>query len=332
MLAHLGLSWFFIPYSQYISIFLPVFFFVSGAVSYNSILNSENKRYFFVNRYITLVVPFIAFSLPFILTYIANGQTIHFLELVKLMFAWPSRDVFPFDMRQIWFINALILMFFISYPIFKSARKSLIPVIIGFIISLIYVVIFEFFSSASYWREFHILMILDIPMQTHQVFSLINYYFFGAIIYRQTCLNKSILGICCLICIVLACYFHFQIESFNSMRALFFSRGVYFTSLSYAVIFLLLIYKTQLLYLLNKLIHLKNLLMNLSKNSYSLFLIHTAIIMIFEDYLGFDNLGEEPLLAVIKMIGVVFVSIIVAPYLTYLNNMIVKQLSRKTES
>lgn len=329
MLAHLGLSWFFIPYTQYISIFLPVFFFVSGAVTYNSIVNSKNQRFFFINRYITLISPFLIFSLPFLLTNIASGQSVPFLELIKLLFAWPRRDMFPFDMRQIWFINALILMFFISYPIFKIARKSFNAVIIAFIVSLIYVPIMEIYSSASYWREFHILMILDIPMQTHQVLSLLNYYFFGAIFYHQTYLNKPMLKISCLACFLLAFYFHLQIESFDNMRELFFSRGIYFTLLSYGVIFLLLIYKNQVNYMLNKLKHLKILLLKLSINSYSLFLIHTSVILVFEIYLGFYNVGDSLILGVIKMMGVVAVSIVVAPYLTRFNNLVVNKLKRK---
>lgn len=42
LLVHLGLGWFWPPYSTYIGIFFPLLFFASGAVSYNSFLNASS--------------------------------------------------------------------------------------------------------------------------------------------------------------------------------------------------------------------------------------------------------------------------------------------------
>ncbi|MFT5924294.1 MAG: hypothetical protein ACI9LE_001293 [Paraglaciecola sp.] len=151
MLAHLGLSRFFIPYSQYISILLPVFFFVSGAVSFNSVLNSKNKPYYFVNRYIALITLFLVFLFPFLLLLILNEHTLTGYGVFKWPLDWPSRGSYPIDMRQLWFINALILMFFISYPIFKLSRESLKPLVIVFFVSLIYIPLAEQQNLINSW-------------------------------------------------------------------------------------------------------------------------------------------------------------------------------------
>jgi len=58
VLVHLGLSWFYPPYSQYVSIFLPVLFFVSGAVSYYSFLRSKAVVVYLIKRLSLILVPF----------------------------------------------------------------------------------------------------------------------------------------------------------------------------------------------------------------------------------------------------------------------------------
>jgi hypothetical protein len=178
-------------YSQYISIILPVFFFVSGAVSFNSVLNSKSKPYYFVNRYIALITPFLVFLFPFLLLLILNEDTFNGYEVIKWLLAWPSRGSYLFDMRQLWFINALILMFFISYPIFKLYRKSLKPLVIVFFVSLIYIPLAEQQNLINSWKQVDILRQLDLPMQMHQVFSLINYFFFGALFYQIAIFTKE---------------------------------------------------------------------------------------------------------------------------------------------
>jgi len=331
MMVHLGLSWFFVPYSQYINVLLPVFFFVSGAVSFNSVLNSHNRPYYFINRYISLLAPFVIFSMPFLFLTLINSNEFNVYEIAKWLMAYPSRGTYPFDMRQLWFINALILMFLISFPVFKYSKTNLTPLLIVFTLSLLYIPFAEHQNLIDYWKQIDILRKLDIPMQIHQVFSLMNYYFFGAIAY-QTLLftKKTTLIILITSCFLGALILHFEIESFENMNKFFFERNTYFTLISYLVIFLLLAFRDNILKLIDKISIFEWLFIRLSKNSYALFLLHTPVIFMFERYLGFDNLGEQPILALIKMIGVITTSIFIAPYLTNFNNKISKMLTLKS--
>lgn len=330
MLAHLGLSWFFVPYSQYISVILPVFFFVSGAVAFNSVLNSNNRPYYFINRYISLITPFLIFSVPFLVVNLINTINFNIFEIVKFFIAWPSRGTYPFDMRQLWFINALILMFLISYPIFKYSKSNLSPLILAFTLSILYVPIAEYQSLVGYWRQIDILIKFDLPMQIHQVFSLMNYYFFGALAYQTLFVRKrKPLIVLSAFCFIGALFLHLEIDSFKSMKTFFFERNMYFTLLSYFVIFLLLLLKSYILKFIDKLSFLNWFFMSLSRNSYALFLIHTPIIFLFEKHFGFENLGDQPVLAFVKMAGVVTVSILVAPYLTSFNNKIINLITLK---
>lgn len=326
MLAHLGLSWFFPPYSQYISIFLPVFFFVSGAVSYNSILSKSDKKYYFINRYLSLIIPFVLFSFPFIIYTYIYSSNINIYEMVKYFIAWPSRSTYPFDMRQLWFINALILMFLISYPIFKLAVKSSNVLIVAFIISVIYIPFAEHIKIINIYRQVELIRLLDLPMQLHQTLSLINYYFLGALFFQTKFFSQKNLIILSSFVFILSVLLHLNIKSFDHLKVFFFERGTYFTSLSYLTIFLVMFFKIQLLALLNKLYFIKMFLLKLSQNSYALFLLHTPMIFIFEKYIGLDNLGNAPILALIKMAGVIFVCYLISPLFTKISYL-VTQLS-----
>lgn len=59
VLVHLGLSWFFSPYSDFIHAFMPLLFFVSGAVSYNSYLRSNSLSVYLFKRLSSIYIPYI---------------------------------------------------------------------------------------------------------------------------------------------------------------------------------------------------------------------------------------------------------------------------------
>jgi peptidoglycan/LPS O-acetylase OafA/YrhL len=108
------------------------------------------------------------------------------------------------------------------------------------------------------------------------------------------------------------------------MNFFFFERNTNPTVLSYVTIFILLIFREQIINLLDRLVFFDRLFMSLSKNSYALFLIHTSIIFAFEKYLDLGNLSSQPKLAVVKMMGVIVVSVLLAPCFTTINSKLVK--------
>ena len=325
MMVHLGLSWFYPPYSAYVGVLLPIFFFVSGAVSFNSVFNNSHRKFYFTKRYLALLIPFILFSLPFSIINWGDLKFTHVSSIIRWFLAWPPMDsYYPIDMRQLWFINALILMFFISYPIFVLSRKSIYILVIAFIFSLLYIPAAEYFNLIEVYKKNKILLEFSLPMQLHQTLALINYYFLGALFYQIKPPEKTKLLLITALLLILGIFLHPSLSAIGNIGLFFFSRGEYFTVLSYVCIFIILINRDTLLNLFNKLPNIKSLLLILSKNSYSLFLIHTSIILFFEKNLGFDDLGDKPALAIIKMIGVIAISIVIAPVITSINNKVLK--------
>ena len=108
------------------------------------------------------------------------------------------------------------------------------------------------------------------------------------------------------------------------MKVFFFERNTHFTALSYLTIFILLIFRDQIINLLDRIVSFDRLFMSLSKNNYALILIHTLIIFAFEKYLELNNLKPQAILALDKMMGVIVLSVLLAPCLTTINSKLVK--------
>ena len=125
VLVHLGLSWFYPPYSQYVGIFLPVLFFVSGAVSYYSFLRSRSIGEYLIKRLVLVIVPFYVFAaLVLLITAVFYSDKFPDAQgLLNWLFVWPEFQNIFFPLSQVWFINCLIAMILLSAPIFFFARR-----------------------------------------------------------------------------------------------------------------------------------------------------------------------------------------------------------------
>ena len=124
MLVHLGLSWFYPPWSYYIGIFLPILFFVSGAVSFQNYLNKPFGVFLF-KRIIGLWIPFFLLTIPVVLIFSSRNLSVDTVSLTRWLLLWPPQSLFPFPIGQIWFINVLLLMVVISALIFPIISNQL---------------------------------------------------------------------------------------------------------------------------------------------------------------------------------------------------------------
>jgi len=320
MLAHLGLSWFYLPYSQYIGVFLPIFFFVSGAVAYNSASRNLDKKHTFLLRYITLIVPFLLFTWP----YLFNEKYLtefNLYELVTLLTAWPDRAIYSFPIKQIWFINALIMMFFMTHHIFRAGIKNRIWIIFPFIASVVYLFIAEGSDLPKFYRDFYIVRKLDYPNQLHQVLSLFNYYLFGAVYYSFQKVFKKLNSVLTVIFGFICAMLIFNVETPENMRSYFFERNLYFTSFSYFVLFFVMGIQPYVKSFIYQPVTYK-LFKKLSDNSYALFLLHTALLFAVEKLFHLESLSNSPLLAVARIIIVISLSLMLAPFFTRLSHFV----------
>ena len=123
VLVHLGLGWFFLPYSSYIGIFFPTLFFVSGAVSYNSFQSSTSKGLYLFKRCRGIMLPFFIFMLPVAIIFAPQKFSWSYDVISSWLLLKPSNGFFPFPIGQIWFITCLLVIACITFPLFIIDKK-----------------------------------------------------------------------------------------------------------------------------------------------------------------------------------------------------------------
>lgn len=318
MLVHLGLSWFYPPYSQYVGIFFPVLFFVSGAVSYNSFSRSGSIVLHLRKRLIDTLLPYYIFMcIVFILGFFSEGHL--YLasneEILKWIFISPTLSEIDFPLGQIWFIKTLLIMHLISAPIFKVAitRIWILPFLLAVSIAInfysIYYPLKSWLDLAPFKEFFGVSALWNTAM-------LLSCYMAGAMLYDARYQNKKWLFVLLFIFSALALiglykanfnldyYYHFEIKS------------VFYVCLSLVVIILLVQLKNPITELVTNFQPLRWLLLYANRHSYALFLLHTVVLFYVEKLFGWQSLSGNMPLALCRLLIVMIVTMLIAPLFT----------------
>lgn len=317
VLVHLGLGWFYPPYSYYIGIFLPVLFFVSGAVSFQ-IFKKRSMGDYVSRRMIGLWIPFWCFFIPMAFYFSYDKISFDIYSMISWLILWPDFSLFPFAMKQIWFINVLLLMVFLSLLLFPLLqRKPLVAfycLISIFLLSLVTnnSTVSSFFHGFSFIRE------LNLSGQFFQTFVLCQFFLFGAMYYEyKDRFKKLYLGVFALMTAVLGFYISCLNNECSNVRLTLALRSPEFILLTYFAISLLLIFRDQLLTFLNVFSIVKKLLLYSSKNSYGIFIIHIPVLFLIEEVFDMKDLGDDLLMALLRMFLVVVATLAISAPFTY---------------
>lgn len=126
MLMHLGLGWFYMPYSTMFTLFFPVLFFVSGAVTFNSFLKSHSSILFLIRRVSLILIPYIVFMLLavsfFSMQNIVYDKSLP-INWSSILVIRPIVKDFGVHFGHIWFLQALLIMTLISVPLLSICKK-----------------------------------------------------------------------------------------------------------------------------------------------------------------------------------------------------------------
>ncbi len=318
MMAHLGLSWFYLPYSSYVGLLLPLLFFVSGAVSYFSFLRAQSITKFIVKRVVSIVLPFyILFALIGAVALFYDDWTFRRLSYWFLM--RPEYQDMPFSLGQVWYLQTLTMITLMSVPFFYFSRKN-----------------------TNYLR--YLLAITFIFICIHSVFNIHQYFIFGAVDFYLAISNGFffVLG---------ALYYSHQ--SFFTVKKLLLlllitsvtfgvfvmieggSLGVHKESPSLlyiagflAVLSALMLFKTNIQKILGLITPLNWLFVYCSKHAYSLFLLHTLMIGVVEAHVFTESLTGNAKMALVKMVVVIALTLLIAPVFTTLCNSCTNYIKR----
>lgn len=118
--GHVGGFWFYPPWTEFLHVFVAIFFFISGAVSYNGFVKNQNSLKYLGNRLVGLLVPYYSIAVISLIIFIAiNGKIPNpsIVNLAKWITILPAREISPFPIGQVWFLHTLVLLT-IASPIY----------------------------------------------------------------------------------------------------------------------------------------------------------------------------------------------------------------------
>lgn len=315
VLVHLGLSWFYPPYSQFFHNLLPVLFFVSGAVSYYSCLRSNSGRRYLFRRSLSMVGPFYVIAFFSLIVYWALTTTVPGFDIGAIL-RWitiiPNSEDTPFPMGQIWFIHAMVIIVFLSFPIFLMSKYSVFPLVLCILASAALSVSQQVFDINDY---FYIM-----GHNLYQGMVNLGFFAFGALYYRKMeKLQAGRIFSLLIFSLSIVLFNIFVLDVDVNMANHSYSPDSYYLAASYCAIFLVILAKRLINYLCNSLHWLDAFILFYSKHAYSVFIVHSFSVFWLEQQFQLTDVKTDPLLGVIKLVLVFLISSMLAIPSTWLS-------------
>lgn len=314
VLVHLGLSWVFTPYSEFFHNLLPVLFFVSGAVSFYSYSRSPGINMYMLKRLLSILGPYFVIAFLVILGNVVFFQDYFSLDgVVRWVSIIPGNQDAPFPVGQIWFIHAMVIIVITSFPIFAISKNSTTPLALCVLFSLALSVLHQVFDVDNYLYVY--------GHNTYQGLVSLGFFALGAIYVTNGC-NFSRKWLALIVFVsVFVCFFNvlYLGEDIN-MANHSFAPDTYYLMASYGAISLVIIFKSSIMYVLNKFSVVDRMVLFFSKHAYSVFIVHSFAIYILEDYFDLIDVMSNPMLAALKIVLVFVISGLISIPITWLSN------------
>ena len=319
--GHIGLFWVFKPYSEFLHVFMPIFFFISGAVSYGSYCRSGNLFKYYKKRFVSLLVPyyllvFVQFSV-FIWANMGVSN-LSFSDLLRWIFIIPNNAIMPFSIGHVWFLHTLFILVLVSpfyFHLFRLNKKYTI-LIIFFAIIMSFVQMFVDVSDKMVFFHNNLFKPL-----VHSCFFL-----FGVLVFHAKCCTRNkdlILLLLGSIGISVALVKHLQINIDYDFHT--YAPDLFYVSGSFAAIAVMLLCKHLLIKLISS-FTLEKLFSFLHRHTYSIYLIHVPVLSLWF-YLFAQSGAEVKSLkyGLLKMLFVLVGTVIPSVPFTYVSSYVVEK-------
>lgn len=319
VLVHLGLSWILTPYSEYVLAFLPVLFFVSGAVTFFSFRRASSTLRFMVRRVLMLTIPF------YLIAFLTVGASLFDPSLLNIaswgdLVRWatlnPPTETMPYPLGHVWFLRALLVITVICLPLFYLAQSKSWVLLLGLLFSAMLATAQLFYSLSS---PLHLA-----SFNFYQPLSCLGFYCFGAWyfvkIHEGNEPNLFLPLAAFAITAASIALLHPQVGL--GLVDHTYAPDAYYVSLSMVAILLVLKLRRFIEKCLEKLGPIDQFVLFFSKHAFSIYLIHKLQIKLSETVFGLENVINSPLLAATKIFLVVSTSMILAIPFTKLSRVI----------
>ncbi len=315
VLMHLGLAWFYMPYSSYFGLFFPALFGVSGIVSYYSYRRAGDVVHYVIKRIARIVVTFYIISgSAYLILFIINPQWMGLSEFLNWLLINPKSVDQPYPMGQIWFLRALILLTVIVLPFFYLSLRNinylLVPVFISLLISLAQ----QFHAVGSVFM----IVIGDLnEINTYHPLVNMGYFCFCAWASYVGLLKRTSWMFCLVFVGALMAWAIFQHQHFSlNLADHSYFQDFFYLSLGYAGIGLLFGLRAPITLVLEKIPAFGRMLLFFSTHAFSIFMIHSLYIYLAEVVFNLKDMKSINEI-LIKIIFVILASVLSAVPLSY---------------
>jgi len=322
VLVHLGLSWFYPPYSQFVLVFLPILFFVSGAVSFPVFLRAHNWLHYAVKRLSSVMVPYyviaatIALILPF---FLSSEYSMTVERAVRWLLISPTSEMIPFSLGQLWFLRALLVISILSIPVYLIAERNADYLLVPTAVSII----LAYFQTYSDVQKYFYVDFFNL----YQPIVNAGFFFLGSYLF----IKKGLMGTKTLTLLLMgsiaAAFFSYMDGGLTiNMANHSYAPNLYYVGLSAAIIFIVLLAKPLIQKFLTYFRLIDYFVLLYSKHAYSVFIIHSILIYLSEALFGWEDVMARPGIAFAKIAFVMFGSLIISFPVTAITRRVSKGL------
>lgn len=325
--GHVGGFWIYRPYSEFLHVFVAVFFFISGAVNANA-LASLTPFQFIAKRLLALYTPYILLCSLVLIFYLATRMDTPLLSYESL-WRWvtiiPLNSLSPFPVGQVWFLHALALIVVIA-PILHGLflnQKKLLACYLAIVVLLASAQLF--FDLDDYF--FIALHNLYQPL-IHSVFFVFGFIYVGLI----GSIRRTHLCVVAVVCVIFEC-----LLTLGAGYSIDYSEHTYAPDIVYllgcfAAIAIILMCKNSIVEFFGRSIIFTAPLDFLFKHTFSIFLIHSFVIFLADDVVGIKSFFTSSIVyAVAKLVFVLIGTALLAVPFSWLSGLAIKFIQSKPD-
>ena len=124
--GHVGGFWFAQPYSSFLLTVVPIFFFISGGVSFYSYQRSINASRYITKRLIKLLVPYYLACVVVLIFFCVERLKLpdDIVSIIKWLTVTPTAKEMPFLFSQVWFLRVLLMLSVVSPLLFELHKRN----------------------------------------------------------------------------------------------------------------------------------------------------------------------------------------------------------------
>jgi peptidoglycan/LPS O-acetylase OafA/YrhL len=267
------------PYSEFLLVFVPIFFFISGAVSYNSYQRSSSVVKYLEKRVIGLLVPYYLICIVWLAVYIALNASLPSFYITQLL-SWlsikPIGDIaaFPIPVGQVWFLHTLLIISLMSPLYFEMYQRN--RWILTLVVTLLIVL-----SGVQVNRDIHyyscFASILYKPL-VHSIFFIFGFVYYFSDAPHKIFYLAAIIIFCLIISIAMITSFRIDIDCLPHT----YDPDLYYVSGSLIAIAGFLILQDTILYLCKRVNYVAFFLRYMHRYTFSIYLLHGFSIYLAE--------------------------------------------------